>query len=159
LQVVFLQFALRNRPHRIVPILCPGWGTREDREKLNAFADTLRDMINERGPGVAVIAGADLAHVGARFGDRNPLTDAYLDKIRRQDLNTLDTVLARDADAFAEDVQEGGNPRRICGLSAIYLLLKTLRSDAAETLCYDQAVDIPTQTCVTFAGVAFYAQE
>ena len=74
---------------------------------------------------VAFIAGADLAHVGPRFGDPQPVEPgrARARSIART-ARCSRAVEAGDADGFFESVRRDGDRRRICGLSPIYALLR-----------------------------------
>ena len=81
-QVVFLRHLLGSRAASIVPILC-GLGEAQARAlqpaedpAAESFAAALAGVVSRRRGRALVIAGADLAHVGPRFGDARPLDDA-----------------------------------------------------------------------------------
>jgi hypothetical protein len=69
---------LGGRPLRIVPILA-GLGAQQasgedpDRDaRVARFMDAVRELVEARPGRVVVVAGADRAHVGPRFGDAEP---------------------------------------------------------------------------------------
>ena len=45
----------------------------------------------------------------------------------------------------------------MCGVPALYTLLKVTAARSARLLRYDQAVEEPTQSVVSFAAAALYA--
>jgi predicted class III extradiol MEMO1 family dioxygenase len=100
---------------------------------------------------VCVIAGADLAHVGPRFGDPDPVSPSWLAEVEREDRAMLETVTAGDAHAFFESAARDGDRRRICGLSPIYTLLRSVGDVSGDLRRYGQWPD--PQGTVTFASV------
>ena len=102
-----------------------------------------------------VVAGADLAHLGPRFGDPAPVTPADLARIESEDLALLETVRGGRPEAFFQAVRGDGDRRRICGLSPIYATLKLLPGGAGRLLRYGQWPD--PQGVVTYASLAFTA--
>ncbi|HEX3770512.1 MAG TPA: AmmeMemoRadiSam system protein B, partial [Polyangiaceae bacterium] len=80
-QVVFLKHILRDRPFRIVPVLA-GLGSHQSTGRdpagdagVAGFMGGIRDLIESRPGRVVLVAGADLAHVGPRFGDPKAFGD------------------------------------------------------------------------------------
>ena len=159
-QALFLA-ALRRagRDIRIVPVLC-GSLRGEDGEAevpspdADPFLVTLRELVEERGEEIVVAAGADLAHVGPRFGDKGALSEEGLAFLESQDRRTLDAVSDGDAAGFYRSVMEDGDSRRICGLSPIYALLTAVPGARGKVLCYEQAND-PTGT-VSYASMGLW---
>jgi len=144
---------------RIVPILC-GLGAAQAREEdprddggVRAFLDELAAFVQEEN--AVVLAGADLAHVGPRFGDR-----AYADdeQGRLEAVDRGSIALARDGDAlgFFRHVTADRATRRVCGTGPIYTLLSTLSGhETGRTLYYEQTRDPDEGSIVSHAGVAF----
>ena len=147
---------------RIVPILCGAFGSElggvEPAEipGVAAFLETCQDMADALGNRLSVIAGADLAHVGRRFGDAFDISEPIVSGVASRDREDLQHVLAGDADGFYRSVMQDRNERRICGLNCIYASLKTVaRSGVSGALLhYDYAHD-PAGGIVSFADVAF----
>ena len=160
-QVVFLQSLLSDRQDAmIVPILCGSFhdmvqtGTLpSEHPQFQGFVDALRQTIEASGKRVCIIAGVDLAHVGKRFGDQEPLTDTWLGEIRDADLRLLQHVEHLDSEAFFRHICEDQDQRRICGYPAIYTLMTLADACEGHLLKYDQAVDTATQQTVTFASM------
>ena len=146
---------------RIVPILCGALTAQsdaapaDDMEDAAAFLACCKEVVSEGEGDVIVIAGADLAHVGRRFGDPFDITDGIVRLVEQRDREDLSFVTARDADGFHRSVMNDGNARRVCGLGCIYATLKTLEGVAqdGEILHYDYAPD-PAGGIVSFAGIA-----
>lgn len=160
-QAVFLRYLYAGRrDFSIVPVLTSfahealARGRRpEDDPRVLHFLDALRDALASSGRRVAFVAGADLAHVGPRFGDGEPVSDAQLETIGGEDRAMLKTVERGDAGAFFESVACDGDRRRICGLSPIWALLSSLEGAAGTVRHYGQWPD--PQGVVTFASVVF----
>jgi AmmeMemoRadiSam system protein B len=162
-QAVFLRHRLpAGNPVRIVPILCGSLHRFvEDRRspsqeaEIEAFVAALRDAVADLGGRTAVVASADLAHVGPRFGDPRPITPGQLREIADADREMLAAVEAGDAEAFFRSVARDGDRRRICGLPPIYLALRVLSGAWGRVLRYSQWPE--PQGTVTFAAVGLYA--
>lgn len=147
---------------RVVPILCGTFGSEvggvapADIGAVTTFLDACRDIVSARGKRVSVIAGADLAHVGRRFGDAFEISESIVQQVAARDREDLRYVTAGDADGFYRSVMQDRNQRRICGLNCIYASLKTVDSAGLEgTLVhYDYAHD-PAGGMVSFADIIF----
>jgi AmmeMemoRadiSam system protein B len=160
-QAVFLRYLHAGRRDvEIVPVLTSfahealarGRGP-EDDPRVARFLDALVDTIAASGRRVALVAGADLAHVGPRFGDREPISPEDLERIGGEDRAMLAAVEEGSARAFFESVARDGDRRRICGLSPIYALLRGLGGVPGTLRRYAQWPD--PQAVVTFASVVF----
>jgi len=171
-QVVFAQYALGDeRMPPIVPILCslrPPDSPREN-EEAEGFVQALRAVLTERAPDACLVASADLSHVGQRFGDAGPLTSAGLRAAEQGDRNLLGRAEALDAEGFWQAGNGRGvadpalrgfgeaapGARNVCGLGPIYTLLRVTSARAGRVLKYEQAVERPTQSMVSFAAMGF----
>jgi len=163
-QAVFLRHLLKKanrRSAKIVPILA-GLGSEQSSgrsparsREVGAFLDAVRRVVDERR--AVVIAGADLAHVGPRFGDPRPLDEAERSALRQTDEESLDRAASNDAEAFWDHVAGDLDTRRVCGLAPVYTLLRTL-DRAAKGLVhhYEQTVDPDEGSIVSHAAVGFY---
>lgn len=160
-QAVFLRYLFAGgREISVVPVLTSFvhealvHGKRpEDDPRVVRFLDALGDTIAASGRRVAFIAGADLAHVGPRFGDAEPVSPDELARIGADDRAMLDAVEAGDAGAFFDDAARDGDRRRVCGLSPIWALLRANGGAAGRLRQYGQWPD--PKAVVTFASVVF----
>jgi hypothetical protein len=163
LQAIFLRHVTApTRAVRMVPILCGSMhqliaercspaGEPEIERFLALVQDTIRAV---RGRTV-VVASADLAHIGPRFGDPHRVTASQLRETAEADRELLAAVEAGDAEAFFRLVARDGDRRRICGLAPVYLALRLVPATSGRLLRYGQWAD--PQGTVTFAAVALYA--
>jgi hypothetical protein len=160
-QAVFLRYLFAARREvRVVPVLTSfvhealTRGMRpEDDPRVTRFLDALGETAAASGRRVAFVAGADLAHVGPRFGDSEPVSAARLAALAAEDRATLAAVEAGDAEAFFDDAARDGDSRRICGLSPIWTLLRATGGARGAVRRYGQWPD--PEAVVTFASVVF----
>jgi AmmeMemoRadiSam system protein B len=159
-QAVFLRYLFAGRREvTIVPVLASfvheaiACGrTPEADPRVARFLDALAETIAALPRRICVIAGADLAHVGPRFGDPEEVTAGWLADVEREDRAMLAAVEAGDAAAFFESAARDGDRRRVCGLSPIYAALRALEGAQGTLRRYAQWPD--PQGTVTFASVA-----
>jgi AmmeMemoRadiSam system protein B len=167
-QVVFLRHLLgekRARRAAIIPILA-GLGDHQARRSdpmasanVSRFLEAVRAVVDARPGRTVIVAGADLAHVGPRFGDR-ALSTGERQALRETDRASIACAEERDAKGFWKDVSKDLDTRRVCGLAPIYALLQTLPdgTERGELLHYEQTVD-RDGSIVSHAAVGFFAGE
>ena len=163
-QVVFLKHLLGERPARIVPILAglgrhQALGTDPSEDiAVRSFLDGVKDLVQGRSGRVVVIAGADLAHTGPRFGDPRAYDAKERRALETKDQSSLGHASAVAPDAFWEDVAADLDTRRVCGLAPIYSLLHALPDGArGRQLHYEQNVDPDDGSIVSHAAMGFFA--
>jgi len=160
-QAVMLQHIVgRRRPFAILPVLASylhevlvTGGDPEADPRVPRFVDALRETMAASSRRVCLVAGVDLAHVGPRFGDREPNTEASLARVEREDRAMLESVVGVDAGGFYAGIAADHDARRICGLSPIYTLLRLLPDAPGRLVRYTQWPD--PQGAVTFCAVTF----
>ncbi|MBL7222829.1 MAG: AmmeMemoRadiSam system protein B [Candidatus Brocadiae bacterium] len=163
-QVVFLQYLLGDHRAECLPILC---GSTEphvtdgqspsDAPAIAAFLDALRHVVADSSRRACFIAGADLAHVGAHFGDDFDLTEELMNDVEIADRDALTHVENLDAGGFYRAVYADANARHLCGVPPIYTLLSAVQASRCDLLDYRQALDFDIGCAVTFASLALYA--
>ncbi len=164
-QAVFLRHLLGARAARarIVPVLC-GLGAAQSMRRepahdpeAESFLSALAKLVARRAGRVLVIAGADLAHVGPRFGDPRPLDEREREALEARDAESIALALGRDARGFFRQVASDLPTRRVCGLGPIYTMLRVLPEGRGERLHYDQCVDPHEGSVVSHASLGFFA--
>lgn len=165
LQVMLLQHVLGAENFQIVPLLChdpcgptgtaPYDGNGVD---LRVFAEALRDLVRDDPDDTVIIAGADLSHVGTRFGDQRDLNDEFLKEVESKDRLALDAVSSGDAEHLLQVVTGHSNSTRICSTGCLFALMTALPHARSEVLRYHQASDRPSGTCVTCASVVLWGR-
>jgi AmmeMemoRadiSam system protein B len=163
-QVVFLKHMLKERPFRIVPVLA-GLGAQQSSgenpdgdPRVAAFMDGVRALVDSRPGRVVVVAGADLAHVGPRFGDAQAYGEEEREALEKADRASLEHAVSLDASGFWSHVVADLEERRVCGLAPIWSLLRTLGRGGGKgkVLHYEQTVDGDDGSIVSHAAVGFY---
>jgi AmmeMemoRadiSam system protein B len=173
-QAVELKRRFGERPFKIVPLLCGGFHglVRYERRpaeepKIETLASALiAEVLRLRGEGkrVAFVAGIDLAHVGARFGDALDLDEAALKDIETKDRAAIAAALTGDAEAWFDAIAAHGDSTRICGFAPMYMMLRAARPGAGRLLAYEQSLEpAPVESAggpegasvVTYASIAY----
>jgi AmmeMemoRadiSam system protein B len=163
-QVVFLKHVLGARPFRIVPVLA-GLGSQQASgedpardARVARFLGGVRQIVEARPGRVVVVAGADLAHVGPRFGDERPYDSGQRAALEGRDRESLERAAALDGRGFWADVARDLDDRRVCGLAPIWSLLQSVSGGArGRLLHYEQTVDAEDGSIVSHAAVGFYS--
>lgn len=159
LQAVYLKY-LADRAIEIVPVLCSSFEALyegkdpESVGEIQEFIQAVRETIRESGKKTCILSGADLAHVGPRFGDPFPVGPSLISWMSAEDRVSLDLVQKCDARGFYQSVVADGNKRKVCGLASIYTALRLLEGSRGELLTYGYAPD-PAGGIVSFASVSF----
>jgi AmmeMemoRadiSam system protein B len=156
------------RPVRIVPLLCgslqpwtdTGLSPTEMPEVARALA-AIRDAIAEEeaaGRRVLSIAGADLAHIGLKFGHEKPADEEACRACETADRASLEPVARGDPEAFFSFIAAEKDRRNICGVSCIYAMLKVVSPEvrAGRIVAYGQAPEPAAGSMVSFCSVALY---
>jgi AmmeMemoRadiSam system protein B len=163
-QCVFLRYLYPEpNPLKIVPILCGSFHEAIEEgvspmelEPIQQFMDALREAVSSLGREVCYIASADLAHMGLQFGDREGINEYDLRVISQEDQEMLEYARKMDGEGFFSSISREKDRRKICGLPAIYSMLRILEAGEGRLLKYDQAFTPETQSVVSFASLAFY---
>ncbi|MBK9118303.1 MAG: AmmeMemoRadiSam system protein B [Phycisphaerales bacterium] len=159
LQVHWLQHLHGSRPFEIVPLLCPDpcgpTGTKPadgHGPDLAVVAAALGELRADDRRYTVLIAGADLSHVGQRFGDQEPTTAAFLAEVAHRDRELLNLLCGGPAEDFRTALAATENPTRICSAGCLYVLRHALPASDMRILRYHQAVDYEAETHVTCAA-------
>lgn len=143
-QVLWLQYLYglaprTGRPIQVLPVLCSTISHLEDPAAATApFLDALARAVEGRR--VCYVAGADLAHVGPRYGDPRPPTEDELARFAAQDRSTLSFLARGDLAGFHRDAIVDDELRRLCGVAPIYAAMR-LAGRGAALLDYGQWAD------------------
>ena len=119
--VVFLQHVLKDRrDFQIVPVLVAGMTpsvitrTAPSTEPLFCdFMDALKQALSEQNQKVCFIAGADLAHLGPRYGDKESYSPIRMAEEEEADQRMLAPLLVGDKDGFFQEIAKGLSDLRI----------------------------------------------
>jgi AmmeMemoRadiSam system protein B len=159
LQVHCLQVSRPDAGFEIVPVLCPDVCGPSGTAPRDGAGPDLRDFARALGAALAqsdrrtvIIAGADLSHVGQRFGDEQPTTPEFLEAIGRTDRQLLALLESRAEEEFLAQLSATGNETRICSTGCLFALLHALPDRPFRLLSYHQAVDMPAEMHVTCAA-------
>ncbi|MFL5328878.1 MAG: AmmeMemoRadiSam system protein B [Gemmataceae bacterium] len=162
LEVVILQHLYRDEPFRIVPLLCGSFGDavqfgRSPRmlPDISRMVTALQQAEAEAGERICYVISGDLAHIGPKFSDPQPVAEPFLTHSKSQD----DRIVARaeqvDADGYFTVIAEEGDRRRICGLPPTWLTLAASNPKRGKLLHYGRFIHPQGYESVSFASMAF----
>jgi len=161
LQAVWLAHIFGDTPAPVLPILCGSLHASVERgespsadARISHLLGALRAAITDRR--VLIVAGADLAHVGPRFGD-GPMGAADRLRVEEDDRKALAASAARDAEGFFRAIASIRDRNRICGLAPMYHALALAGRDgpAGTVIAYDQCpADDASTSFVSIATLA-----
>ncbi len=168
-QVLFLKYLLggysglcEEREFTVVPILCASLHDHVERgvepEEGGEVAQMLAalDRLLGRREGDCLIAAVDFAHLGRQFGQDLVVTEEVIHDAEAADRRMMEAMTDRDASGFFRLIADEKDRRNVCGVPAIYALLRLIGSgDAGAVARYGQAVDRKAHSVVTFAGLVF----
>lgn len=166
-QLPFIQHAKGlDTPITLVPVLCafsaahvtnPQFAV--ERERIDLFARVLRDALAASGRAACLIASAELAHLGLRYGDAGPPTDFAFHRCMQNDLEMLKHVEDGDPQALADYIAKEQDGRRVSGFAPIYTLLKLLGDAKGQVLRYDRGITDQFNSTVTYASMVFFDEQ
>ena len=163
LEVVLLQFLYEGRkPFRIVPLVVGSFGDCvEDgdepagRDDVGRMVEALRRAEAETKEPICYLISGDLAHVGPKFGDPEPVAEPFLTHSHERDHAILREAERADPKGYFRVIAEESDARRICGLPPTYTLLEALKPGRGRVLHYGRHVHPRGFESVSFASVAF----
>lgn len=140
LATVWLHAIRDGEPVELVPILCGPFVSfmQEDRDpmsdpRISRFVETLRTAI--AGHRAVIVAAGDLAHVGPAFGGR-PLDLRGRARLKADDEALIERMVAGDAEGFFAEIRRTRDRNNVCGVSPIYLALRTLEPTVGKRVGY-----------------------
>ena len=163
-QLPFLQEAVgKEKSISIVPVLSSfppisfiDPELKDFAEQIEKFVALLKEAIAASGTKVCIIASANLAHIGLRYGDNTAPTDFSFHRCMQTDLEMLKQVEEVNAQGFAQFLITEQDKRHVLGFSAIYLLLKLIEAEKGEVLRYDREIVDQFNSTITYASTAFF---
>ena len=166
LQLIFLRALWEKQDlFQIVPVLCGSFheAILKDQSPMELpgvkdFICALKAAMAHSRKRICLLASADLAHVGLRFGDREAPNRFSLQSLADEDRSMLRSAEEVNAEKFYAYIRGEKDRRHICGLPPIYTFLHLLgeRAKKGGLLNYGQSMDEGTQSAVTFASMAFF---
>ncbi len=163
LEVVYLQYLYENiRPIRIVPLVvgsfrdCVKTGTAPiDQPDIQRMIRALRKAEEETPEPICYVISGDLAHIGPKFEDPEPVAEPLLSHSRRQDQELMKRAEAIDSNGYFGIIAKENDARRICGLPPTYTVLEAIQPTRGKLVHYGQYVHPRGFESVSFASAVF----
>lgn len=121
--------------------------------QLQIFSTILADLMQRYR--LTILASADLAHVGKRFGDQRELDETFLRETERADREYLAHVKNGDALNSLNCLHQHRDAFHLCGTGSIYALNTCLPKIKGRILGYHQAITAELEQAVSCAGLIF----
>ncbi len=144
---------------RIVPILVGGArhliDGEDDEETDEALADlaaACREAIEDGDGEVALVASADLAHIGEMFDDSFKVDDEKARINRDRDLEMLAPLTEGEPEGFVRFIADERDVRKVCGLTPIYVVASACEQPFT-LLGHDTWVDPSGAGMVSYAAL------
>lgn len=161
LVTVWLHHMRRGTPIELVPILLGGFhafmengATPAHDLQIQRVVETIRQQT--AGRRLLVIASGDLAHVGAAFNGP-PLNPAARQRVHAADRELITHMQAGDPEKFFAAIKQIRDHNNVCGVSPIYLTLRTLGAVRGEEMGYAVCpADAQDTSIVTVCGMMFH---
>jgi len=161
-QLIFLQHLFGSDFH-FLPVLCGAFPVSmlsslqpAEISDVKEFIRHLRHFVDEDPTETLVVAGVDLSHIGPKFGHAQPAS-ALIAKAEDHDRVLIDSICQGDVRRFWDTVKQVGNRFNVCGFSALACLMEIFPEARGECLDYAVWREEPTQSAVSFAGIALFA--
>ena len=163
-QLPFLQEAVgKEKSISIVPVLSSfppisfiDPELKDFASQIEQFVSLLKEAIIASGKKICIIASANLAHIGLRYGDNAAPTDFSFHRCMQTDLEMLKQVEEVNAQGFAQFLITEQDKRHVLGFPAIYLLLKLIEAEKGEVLRYDREVIDQFNSTINYASTVFF---
>lgn len=162
LEVVLLQYLLEGRrDFRIVPLLVGSFADCVMRSRapstvfdIRRMIDALKKVASQTKEKICFVISGDLAHIGPKFDDPEPVSEPQLAESNQQDLALLRALAGASASQYFRIIAEEQDRRRICGLPPTYLVLESLKPKQGKILHHGRYVHPEGFESVSFASVA-----
>ena len=163
LEVVLLQYLLEGKkPFRIVPLLTGSFadcvasecGPQESYD-IGRMVRSLQQLEAELKEPICYIISGDLAHIGPKFDDPDPVAEPFLGVSLSQDHAILKEAEAVNANGYFEIIAAEQDRRRICGLPPTWTTLAAVQPTKGKLLHYGRDVHPQGFESVSFASMVF----
>lgn len=158
-QLLFLQHVLGTAEFDLVPILCGSMDGYLDRygsilevPQVAPLLCELRELLGKSDRTVAVVAGVDLSHVGAKFGHQRTAR-AMAAEAEAHDRTLLGALCRGDSRGFWGVCRDVKNRYHVCGFSALACIIELVVPCQGKVLAYEMAHEEATASAVSFAAV------
>jgi AmmeMemoRadiSam system protein B len=165
LEVVCLQYLYENvRPFRIVPLVVGSFGdcvlsgaSPGEKPDIQRMIEALRKVEVQTKEPICYVISGDLAHIGPKFRDPEPVAEPLLAHSRAQDLAIMNRAEAADMRGYFDVIAKERDARRICGLPPTWTTIEAIRPQSGKLLHYGRYVHPRGYESVSFASVGFYS--
>jgi AmmeMemoRadiSam system protein B len=124
-------------------------------DDISRMVKSLRQLESELNEPICYIISGDLAHIGPKFDDSEPVAEPFLSESLAQDQEIIKCATAADPDGYFRVIAAEQDRRRICGLPPTWTTLAAARPTKGKLLHYGRFVHPEGFESVSFASMAF----
>ncbi|MEX0778633.1 MAG: AmmeMemoRadiSam system protein B [Balneolales bacterium] len=158
MHMLFLHY-MWNHPFEIVPILVDSFDQllyKEDGElgkQVDNMSRLLGSELTENEDTFFLISG-DLAHIGRKFGDKNPAR-SMLQDVKLFDGQFLEHASNHQTEKLLKLMSKEKDQYRICGFPPIFTFLKSLQKVQGNVTSYQVWDEAERESAVSFGSILF----
>jgi len=159
-QLLFLQH-LFGFEFLLLPVLCGSFhrvlsdiSRPAEIQGMSAFLSVLKEYTEDDSNHTLTVVGVDFSHIGPKFGHRYVASSLLLEA-KEHDRLLIQAISQGDVEDFWAEAKRVNNRYRVCGFSALAILMELLSGRKGHVLGYDFWMEGATQSAVSFAALAF----
>jgi hypothetical protein len=119
------------------------------------MVEALRKVEEETTEPICYVISGDLAHIGPKFDDPEPVAEPFLSESLKQDRAILERAEQLDIPGYFGVIAEEEDRRRICGLPPTWTTLAAAKPSKGKLLHYGRYVHPQGFESVSFASMSF----
>ncbi|MDH4220814.1 MAG: AmmeMemoRadiSam system protein B, partial [Candidatus Aminicenantes bacterium] len=159
-QLLFLQH-LFGFEFLLLPVLCGSFNRvlsdisrPAEIQGMSPFLSVLKEYTEDDSSHTLTVVGVDFSHIGPKFGHRHVASSLLLEA-KEHDRLLIQAISQGDVEDFWAEAKRVNNRYRVCGFSALAILMELLSGRKGHVLGYDFWMEGATQSAVSFAALAF----
>lgn len=122
-----------------------------EEENVKRFVEALREVL--KGRDFLCVCGADLSHMGPRFGDPEPIGISELSFMEAIDSAVISRIESGSARLLFKEVESTKNRTRICGFPPIYITISIFSEVKGRLISYEYAYSSADTSVVSFSSI------
>ena len=119
------------------------------------FLKILKKTLASFNGSICFVASVDFSHIGPSYGDSEAPDADFLARVEKNDQEIIRHLCRLDQNGMQKLFHQNNNTFRVCGYSALTVLLELIQANRGYFLDYGSAVMDQQNSTVTFASLLF----